>query len=71
MIKCSPIEKSIVNEVPVEPSESSKPIESPPKVRRSARSNKGIPPTRYGPVTSHKVSATKKLGTWLSSMSKN
>ena len=47
-----------------------KPIESPPKVRRSARSNKGIPLTRYGSITSHKVSATKKLGTWLSSMSK-
>ena len=68
--KVQSIEKSIVNEVPVEPSESSKAIESPPKVRRSARSNKGIPPTRYGSITSHKVNATKKLGTWLSSMSK-
>ena len=55
------IEKSIVTEVPVEPSESSKPIESPPKVRRLTRSTKGIPPTRYGSVTSHKVNATKKL----------
>ena len=70
MIKCSPLRNLLFNEVPVEPSESSKPIESPPKVRRSARSNKGIPPTRYGSITSHKVSATKKLGTWLSSMSK-
>ena len=59
--KVQSIEKSIVNEVPVEPSESSKPIESPPKVRRSARSNKGIPPTRYRSITSHKVSATKKF----------
>ena len=67
--KVQSTEKSIVNEVPVEPSESSKPIES-PKVRRSARSNKGIPPTRYGSITSHKVSATRKLGTWLGSMSK-
>ena len=48
--KMQSIEKSIVTEVPVEPSESSKPIESPPKVRRSTRSTKGIPPTRYGSV---------------------
>ena len=68
--KMQSIEKPIVNEVPVEPNESSKPVESPPKVRRSAKSNKGIPPTRYGSVTSHKVSVTKKLGRWLSSMSK-
>ena len=58
--KVQSIEKSIVNEVPVEPSESSKPIESPPKVRRSTRSTKGIPPTRYGSVTSHKVNASKR-----------
>ena len=68
--KVQSIEKSIVNEVPVEPSESSKPIESPPKVRRSTRSNKGIPPTGYGSITPHRVSTTKKLGTWFSSMSK-
>ena len=37
--KMQSTEKSIVHEVPVEPSESSKPIESPPRVRRSARSN--------------------------------
>ena len=36
--KVQSIEKSIVTEVPVEPSESSKPLEFPPKVRRSARS---------------------------------
>ena len=60
MIKCSP-EQSIVNEVPVEPSESSTPIESPPKVRRSTRSTKGIPPTRYGSVTSHKVNINSKI----------
>ena len=35
--KVQSIEKSIVNEVSAEPSESSKPIESPPKVRRSTR----------------------------------
>ena len=52
--KVQSIEKSIVTEVPVEPSESSKPIESPPQVR-SARSNKGIPPTRYGSITSHVI----------------
>ena len=57
--KVQSIEQSIVNEVPVEPSESSKPIESPPKVRRSTRSNKGIQPTRYGSVTSHRVNASK------------
>ena len=39
-----------------------KPIESPPKVRRSARSNKGIPLTRCGSITSHKVSENKE--TW-------
>ena len=59
------IEKSIVEtEVPSEP------VESPPNLRRSARSNKGIPPTRYGTITSHRVNATKKFGKWLSSISK-
>ena len=67
---CSPLRKSIVNEVPVEPSESSKPIESPPKVRRSTRSTKGIPPTRYGSVTSYRVNASKILGRLLTFISK-
>ena len=62
-------EKSIVTEVPDEPSESSEPIESPPKVRRSTRSTKGIPPTRYGSVTSHRVIASKRLGRLLNSIS--
>ena len=67
--KMQSTEKSIVTEVPVEPSESSKPIESPPKVRRSTRSTKGIPPTRYGSVTSHRVNASKRLGRLLNSIS--
>ena len=40
----------------IEPNEPSEPVEiihSPPKVRRSTRSTKGIPHTRYGSVTSH------------------
>ena len=68
--KVQSVEKSIVNEVPVEPSESSKPIESPPKVRRSTRSTKGTPSTRYGSVTSHRVNASKRLGRLLTSISK-
>ena len=67
--KVQSTEKSIVIELPVEPSESSKPIESPPKVRRSTRSTKGIPPTRYGSVTSHRVNASKRLGRLLNSIS--
>ena len=53
------IEKSIEAEVLSEPSE---PIESLPKVRRSTRTTKGIPPTRYGSVTSHKVNVNSKIG---------
>ena len=68
--KVQSIDKSIVNEVPVEPSEFSKPIESPPKVRRSTRTTKGIPPTRYGSVTSHKVNVNSKIGKLLNSISK-
>ena len=69
--KVQSTEKSIVEtEVPVEPSESSKPIESPPKVRRSTRITKGIPPTRYGSVTSHKVNVNSKIGKLLNSISK-
>ena len=43
---------------------------SPLKVRRSTRSTKGISPTRYGSVTSHKVNVTAKLGKWLNSILK-
>ena len=68
--KVQSIEKSIETEVPVEPIESSKPIESSPKVRRSTRSTKGIPPTRYGSVTSHRVNASKRLGSLFSSIFK-
>ena len=35
--------------------EPSVPSPSPVKVRRSTRSTKGIPPNRYGSVTSHQV----------------
>ena len=45
-------------------------IESPPKVRRSTRSTKGIPPTRYGSVISHKVNVNNKIGKLLNSISK-
>ena len=65
--KVQSIEKSIETEVPSEPSES---IESPPKVRRSTRKTKGIPPTRYGSVTSHKVNVNRKIGKLLNSISK-
>ena len=51
----------------VEPSE---PSPSPVKLRRSIRSTKGIPPTRYGSVTSHRVGVPSKFGKWLSSISK-
>ena len=37
------------------------PSYTPPKVRRSTMSTKGIPPTRYGSVTSHKVNVTSKF----------
>ena len=51
----------------IEPSE---PSPSPVKLRRSTRSTKDIPPTRYGSVTSHKVGVPSKFGKWLSSISK-
>ena len=51
----------------IEPSE---PSPSPVKLRRSTRSTKGIPPTRYGSVTSHKAGVPSKFGKWLSSISK-
>ena len=62
--KMQSIEKTVV-----ETKVSSEPVVSPPKVRRSTRSNKGIPPTRYGSVTSHRVNATKRLGRLLTSIS--
>ena len=60
-------EKSIEHIVSGEPIETS---HSPPKVRRSTRSTKGIPPTRYGPVTPHKVNVNTNLQEWMSSISK-
>ena len=59
-------EKSIEHVVPSESVETS---HSPSKVRRSTRSTKGIPPTRYGSVTSHKVNVSTSLGKWMSSIS--
>ena len=56
-------ENSIENVVPGEPSYT-------PKVRRSTRSTKGIPPTRYGSITSHKVSVNADLQKWMNSISK-
>ena len=54
------------------PSAKAKSIEpsEPVKLRRSTRSTKGIPPTRYGLVISHKVGVPSKFGKWLSSISK-
>ena len=60
-------EKSIEHVVPGEAVETS---HSPLKVRWSTRSTKGIPPTRYGSVTSHKVNVRTNLGKWMSSISK-
>ena len=51
----------------IEPSE---PCPSCVKLRRCTRSTKGIPPTRYGSVTSHKVGVPSKFGKWLSSISR-
>ena len=53
----------------IDSKEPSEPVSS-PKVRRSTRSIKGIPPTRYGSVTSHRVNVNTKLGKWLNSISK-
>ena len=60
-------EKSIEHVVPSEPVETN---HSPLKVRRSTRSTKGIPPTRYGSVTFHNVNVSSKFGKWLNSISK-
>ena len=62
--KVQSIEKSIEAEV------LSEPIESPPKVRRSTSTTKGIPPIVYGLVTSHKVNVNSKIGKLLNSISK-
>ena len=57
-------DKSIEINVPDEPSY------TPPKVQKSSRSTKGILPTRYGSVTSHKVNVTSKFGRMLNSIAK-
>ena len=59
-----------VPSVKAESIEPSKPSPSPVKFRRSTRSTKGIAPTRYGSVTSHKVGVPSKFRKWLSSISK-
>ena len=64
MIKKQSSDKSIEINVPDEPSY------TPPRVRRSTRSTKGIPPTRYGSVTSHKVNLTSKFGKLLNTIAK-
>ena len=64
MMKSSQSNKSIEVDVPDEPSY------TPPKVRRSTRSTKGILSTRYGSVTSHKVNVTSKFGRVLNSIAK-
>ena len=46
----------------IEPSEPLRTTHSQPKVRGSTRSTKGIPPTRYGSVTSHKMNVNNKFG---------
>ena len=61
-------EKSIEHIVSSEPIETSHSL---PKVRRSTRSTKGIPSTRYGSVTSHNVNVKAKLGKRMSSVSRN
>ena len=57
------------SEKTIDSKEPSEPV-SPPKVRRSTRSTKGIPPTRYGSVTSHRVNVNTKCGKWFNSISK-
>ena len=50
--------------------EPSEPSPSPIQVRRSTRFTKGIPPVRYGSVTSHKVGVSTKFGKLLSPIPK-
>ena len=57
-------ESYIENVVPGEPSPTL------PKVRRSTRSTKDIPPTRYGSIASHKVSVNADIQKWMNSISK-
>ena len=45
-----------------EPSEPSEPSPSPFQVRRSTRSTRGMPPTRYGSVVSHQVNVLDEPG---------
>ena len=59
-----------VSSVKAESIEPSEPSPSPVKLRRSTRFTKGISPTRYGSVTSHKVGVPSEFGKWLSSISK-
>ena len=66
MMEVQSNKKSIEHIVPSEPVEIS---HSPPKVRRSTRSTKGIPPTRYGTITSHKVNVSSNLKKWMNSIS--
>ena len=61
------LQSSDISSDHVEPSE---PGLSPVRLRRSSRSTKGIPPTRYGSVTSHKVNVTSKFGRLLNSIAK-
>ena len=56
-----------VPSVKAEAIEPNEPSPSPVKLRSSTRSTKGIPPTRYGSITSHKVGVSSILGKWLSS----
>ena len=64
MIKCSQVRRLLIQLNLVNLFET----HSPPEVRRSTRSTKGIPSTRYGPVTSHMVNISTKFGKWLKSM---
>ena len=61
------LQSSDISSDHVEPSE---PGLSPVRLRRSSRSTKGIPPTRYGSVTSHKVNVTSKFVRLLNSIAK-
>ena len=59
-----------VPSVKVEPIKPSEPSPSPVKLMRSTRSTKGIPPTRYGSVTFHKVGVPSKFRKWLNFISR-
>ena len=53
----------------IEPSEPVETTHSTPKVRRSSRYTRGIPPTRYRLVVSNRVNVSTKFGKWLKSIS--